>query len=402
MHSFTPFRSGTAFFSIAFSSGWCVYDNGWPNVTQNNSSIPITLGNDGCLSAPFQIKFEWRIFCTQAQKDAFLTDNTQTDNCDSCSVTRSFQRNTATIAAASVTNAFDTVGCDLVWKLNIINQAHQATIDLSQLNLNFTTGLIYQSANLEIVSCENTNPALIPPTFTLITQNDPVTATFIQTTLSTANLQLHPACTLRYTLRFQLGEDLCNSFENNSTLIQAHLSGKNVCNTEFNIQPLAINHSQVYNLIQLLKNQTPCCCVPLPPLAIQHACGGEPGYLSFENSLGFPVQVLLLMQGSNLGSQTVLSGETYNSVPLTAGTYGLVIQNMANGAFFSQTFSINAFPLPTVFINSTGVLCQWGHAYLVNRHKPNGGIIQLEWWNGIQRINFLDSSNQQHSNCSGC
>lgn len=382
------------------NNGWYVFNNGLPSFINGttNASILIKLLEDGCYAETFQIQFEWRIFCSNWQLSSFLSGQSGLEDCPSCTRTLNFRRSSTNLNNVVVTNGFTPAieDCELVWALNLSNPSNQLPINMSNLDLNFTTGLIFQSASISINNCNVEgleSPSLqLPPEFELIQQQSP-SITFIQTSLTTQSLFLPPGCTLTYSLRFKLSEDICENYQSGSSIIQASFDWRNVCDPEEFTRAINVSTTNLTSLISQLNNSSPACCVPLPEPIVQHVCGETLGSISFTNTFESIIEVTLLLPNGSSEIQTIQPSNVGTYLNLGIGTYGLVVST-ADGAFFTLTTAIEnhgfevsiATPEPvcpgtTVTLNST-----------INPLISTSGTIYSYLWNTGQTTSSINVS----------
>jgi hypothetical protein len=191
----------------------------------------------GCYALPFEVKFEWQIFCTTNQLNDFVQGNAGASPCVTCNTPTvlTFQRGVTSISDLIVESGFSQDLCNLVWTLSLKNPLTMPQITFSELDIMFSTGMIYQIATAVVSNYSGsgiiTQPNLtLPPTFSLVSSSGP-SFNAIETTLELTNLNLLPGQQLTYTINFSLSEQFCNTqLTPSSEILNDHLEGHKFCN----------------------------------------------------------------------------------------------------------------------------------------------------------------------------
>jgi hypothetical protein len=329
--------------------------------------LPIAMG---CNCGPRTIEFKLNVFCN--------SNNIGTQSpCLGCNQTRTYERSIGTLSNTNISNAFSQSGCDLTWTLQLTNPATDPTLDLANLTLEVTTGMIIQGT--PTISFSNGSPTgLIPPTFTL---NSNVANT-VTSTLSLQNFQLTPGGSVTYTINFHLTEDLCSLVPLNN-LLSASFSGDNVCNEPLGPIPININ-TATPNLANLLTGlvANPTCCEQDPTITVNHVCSATATNGS------------ILVTNPNLGGTLPIVATLYNPFPcvtpacstmvvssislpnptfvgLGIGTYYLTIWDPNNGGYYTQTVLIEDHSFTLTIEPTTPAFCDPGNVLLTAIPTPN-------------------------------
>lgn len=312
-------------------------------------TLPINLSTplsdpDGCYSLPFTITFTWHVLCGTAVIAPI-------DDCLNCNTQVTFQRGVADLSIDDTNNHFEMDGCNLKWVLELHNPTNQPTITLNSLNLEFGTGMIYESAfwHTNTIAPTVFTP---PPSFSYLPPSGALTFGGVNSELSITSITLNPGETLTYELIFKLSCD--NSLTPNSLISYAALISGNICGETYglNIPNIPINFitPDPSTFIAAVSNP-PCCFVP--NITVTHACGlmapATGGTITVDNPLPVPnfFEVTLYFPPSyatSLTLNTTASSLTFNEantgVNMEAGTYQIKIWNQANGSYFEQNVVI--------------------------------------------------------------
>jgi hypothetical protein len=412
--------SNFTFDGVINASGNLVgFTNGIPNI---NASFDINLGNNfGCFDQEFQIQFTFYVFCNEDQLNDFISGNG-----NSCpnpvpseaplrnyrSITRTFKRAITSLAQANTTNNFEQDDCNLIWNLQVTNPS-LIPIDVSTLNLNFATGLIYNSGEVSM-NCgpnppDNSNPptilSLSNPSFQFITDN--FNNSSIQTTLGIQGfgaglplLLLQPGCTLNYRLNFSTTNEICSlpSFDN-TNIINANFTYSNICNDDTETptndglmtMPIAVNNggTNLSNIMTQLSNGvnaigSPCCVAS--SFVVQHACGTTEGSITYNNTDPVNSVVLTLYQvGNTTPSSNTIPANSTQSINVLEGSYGITVFNGTTGAFFTADISIENHGFTAVLSDVT--ICDGQNSILVptlDPTTPPAGLVYTYEWNTLE------------------
>jgi hypothetical protein len=414
--------------------GWYIFPNGFQGLA-NNSSFDINLGSnpdlnplDECYNLPFDVLFEFRVFCNQAQLDETpYPCNAQNSNQDNIySFTQRFQRSTTNLGEANINNNFHRENCDLIWNLEVTNPSLIA-IDVSTLHLNFATGLIYTGGTVNFSGCPNPSNglSLSDPTFEYVT--DDAGNNFIQTTIDIEGfgvgspaLLLPPGCTLQYSLFFSSTEEVCNSDYNNSSVLTANFAYSNICNDDTEtptndgliIESIIINNNgtsgnpPLSSILEQLSNGTnadgtpingsPCCLAS--SFVLQHACGNELGSISYENTNTNDITLSLYEINAQTISHTILAGTTL-LINLEEGNYGITVFNSNSGAYFTADITIENHGF-NVELNDASI-CDGQNITLVPTldppTPPSGLEYTYDWGNSITTETLIVNSAANYS-----
>jgi hypothetical protein len=400
-----------------FADGWFGFANGlgsYNGTDPFNSKILIDLNNlqdslEGCYARTFELRFQFIVFCSVEALNNFFTSNSNNGCSASFFVDKSFKRAITSLAQANTSNNFEQDDCNLIWNLQVTNPS-LIPIDVSTLNLNFATGLIYNSGEVSM-NCgpnppDNSNPptilSLSNPSFQFITDN--FNNSSIQTTLGIQGfgaglplLLLQPGCTLNYRLNFSTTNEICSlpSFDN-TNIINANFTYSNICNDDTETptndglmtMPIAVNNggTNLSNIISQLSNGvnaigSPCCVAS--SFVVQHACGTTVGSITYNNTDPVNSVVLTLYQPGTTSpdSDTILANSTH-VINLPAGSYGITVFNNTTGAFFTADISIENHELNVVLSDVS--ICEGQDAILtpiIDPIIPSIGIEYSYLWN---------------------
>jgi len=374
--------------TLTSANGWYSFSNGLSTAATPASIQIELLGVDGCFGEPFDLSFEWQIFCDESQLTAFMANGAP--SCLGCSQTRTFQRGQSTIDDLEIQNNFSIVGCDLVWTLNLENPDNMPTITFNTLDLNFTTGMVFESCTT-VVSGGGTQPSFLLPFFNLIEQQNP-SYSYIQTNFHLANLIIPPGQSLTYTIVFSLSEEFCTFYPNGSSIINASLEGGNICNDGFEYTPIEIQNSAINPFIQLLESEG--CCNANPPIAIHHVCNptslGSITITNPNNNPNFnPLQVTLYYPNNVLPpSFLTINSLTGEFAELDLGTYNLIIYNDLNGGYFVQQVIIEDYAISATLTANLTTVCQGSPVTLTANATPQNSPSNIPYvftyiWTGL-------------------
>lgn len=347
-------------------NGWFTFSEGFTE-SENEVSLQIILGGlNGCFADAFEITFEIKVFCTSQQLQDFILNPAASASCLGCNISRTFQLNTPDLTQTNISNSFHTEDCDLVWELEINNPIDQPDIVLTNLNLHFGSGLIFQHpAEASIISQTGSvldlNPSIGNFNLVVSAVNG---GAYPENTISLTEINLCSGCTLKYKLMFNLSEYTCKILQLYSNQIFfASLEGENRCGVEFEIPEIEINN----NYIPLLNQMVVDSCCQNPAVNISHYCDeNNLGSITIVNSNPFsdtspvtPMQAYLYTYQDNIliGSEPNIIDEI-EFEGLALGPYTLITFNPYNGAYIVETIVIEDYSFTTSLTANPNPVCQ--------------------------------------------
>jgi hypothetical protein len=322
--------------------GWFIFPDGLPvGATSPNAQIDITLLQNGCYAEAFALNFVWHVFCDTAQLTAFVNNPNGATACLQCSATQHFQRGISSIDNLVIHTSFWEDSCSVFWRLQLVNPDNMPAINLSELTLHFSTGMMHQSSGVAILPGGSVQPTLQLPVFNLVSSNTAPGLTTVQTDLQLDSLLLLPGDTLQYTLRFGLSEGFCNSYTAGNSLLQASLSGSNVCDDPpFSFQPIFIDYTGF-----VLPNSN--CCLP-NPFTITQACDSvSGGSILVINHDEDTLTLSLYDFGLGVSMDNTFAFQLYAIDSIAIGDYYLQLFNHNTGAYFTQHVLIEDYGIST-------------------------------------------------------
>jgi hypothetical protein len=394
---------------------WYYFNNGGssPSLGTNvtNATLPIVLqGPNGCFDGQFEINFNWFVYCDQAPISL------ASSSCYQCSQNLLFKRGGSSINNLILTSDFTaSATCNLQWDLILSNPSNQPLIDQSNLNLTFSTGLVFNGAPMVSVGNGATYGGF-SSTANLINQGGFPSTSFVENNVVITNLEIPPGGSITYGLTFGISEDFCVNVPA-FPAIEATLDGKNICDETFDFGILPIDMTQLNSAIGTLI--TNGCCVLDPAVEIIHACGSpaegaeikvinpNSPVSPIEVTLSFPViagvqtptPITVIVNG---GDYTFNPTNTNN--PLGPGLYTLTVWNPVNAGFFTQiveildlTFSAN------IQVNPSTVQCGGSQIQLSAQESsssyPIGAFpLTYNWTPGNQTTNPITVAPQTTTN----
>ena len=407
--SLGAFTYGTSTTPLTVTNGWYqitglpIYNNTLsPNA---HLQINVTGGTPaGCLTESFQILFEWKVFCSEPQLTAFVNNTPNATVCGSCSTPKTFQVTPPSLTSLNISNNFsaDAPSCQLIWTLTVRNplgnpaiDGTTAAFDASTLNLNFSTGLIYQNAtsNSTPGSSGTLNPT---PSFSLEQWLGIPSYKYVNSSLQFSSIHIEPGGTLTIQIYFKLSKSLCTaSISNQSKLINtANFDAYNICNHHLENLPINVNVSGSTNppippLSDIIQSLNTANCCMQTPIVVTNICGTTLGSIAIDNPQNNNIEVSL---SSNLTSCTACTTATFNTTQFTysgleTGTYTITYFNQINGAYYSELVNIAPVDLTITSTSSIGAQ-NYYTACGTQIYTSAASFINLQSINGITTTNL--------------